>query len=716
MLAEAADGLVLLLSWTGLITILAGVLTGAIFAALPGLGAPNAMALLLPVTFAMEPVQAITFLVAINGATGFLGAVSSILINVPGDGVNAATTLDGYPLSRQGRAGEAIAAAGTSSALGALFGVLVLVISLPVLRTVLLSVGPPEVFAFAVVGVALVASVSRGSTVKGLIAGLIGLLLGTIGLDIIVGEQRFVFGYTRLFDGIPLIPAIIGLFAFPELIQLLTTNQSVSRSGDVVKGGIRTGIIAVLKRPMLLLRSSAIGTGIGIVPGVGGAVSTWIAYFAAQKRSKDPDSFGKGNIEGVIAPEAANDSKEGGTLMPLLALGVPGSITSAILLTALMFHGITPGQRLFANDMPVIFSIIFTLVVANVVVAVVGIAATNYVIKLTMVPIGVLAPIIVVLALLGSYSDQQAAFGIVIALLFGALGYLMVRLDYGRPPLLIGLILLSVVEGNYHTSVRISRGTHDFLFRPVTAMVLILVVLALVGPPLVRWLRKFDSRTRRPDRQPQTGDVSGHEGAESPVGVRGGSDSSDGVASDLAGREMVTELEEDAGAGQEAGMHPGLPALKKVQVGDLIFQGVLLAVCVVLWFETSNYAPESRLFPRMVLAPLFTLTFVALMRDLIRLRDLGAAGSEWMAPTGTRARPAWAAALWILAFPALTALIGMTAAAFVYATGFVLAFQGRSRSLSRALLAVFIGALLASLIHYVFGGTLGIRVPSGIWL
>ena len=272
--------------------------------------------------------------------------------------MNAATTLDGYPLARQGRAGEAIGASATASALGALFGLLILAVSLPFLRQIILVFGPPELFAFSIAGIVLIGTVSTGSRLKGLIAGAGGLMLGTVGYNLVSGEVRYTFSVVPLYDGLPLVAAIVGLFALPELFKLMRTNQSVSETGEVIAGGVSKGIRAVLARPGLLLRSSAMGTVIGLVPGVGSSVASWVAYFSARNASNNPGSFGRGNIEGVIAPDAAIDSKEGGSMMPLLALGIPGSLSTAILLSAFFLHGINPGQQLFRNEMPLIWSII----------------------------------------------------------------------------------------------------------------------------------------------------------------------------------------------------------------------------------------------------------------------------------------------------------------------------------------------------------------------
>ena len=318
MFEGIGEGLGDLMTGSGLAAVLVGTLIGTVVALIPGIGTTMAMALILPVTFGMDRVDAMILLVAVMGASGFAGSITAILFNVPGTAVNAATCLDGYPLARQGKAGVAIGASSAASGLGALFGIAVLIVALPIVRSVVLVFGPPEFFAFTVMGVAMIASVSAQSPLKGAISGLLGMALGMVGTSLLTPFPRYTFDVLQLADGFRLVPALIGLFAIPELYDLAQRGRTISEFTPV-KGGVWQGVREVLKRPLLLLRSSVLGTGIGILPGVGAAVATWVAYFAAVRWSKDPDSFGKGNIEGVIAPEAAIDAKEGGSLLTVLA-------------------------------------------------------------------------------------------------------------------------------------------------------------------------------------------------------------------------------------------------------------------------------------------------------------------------------------------------------------------------------------------------------------
>lgn len=277
MFTGVGDALAIMTTPQGLLILTAGAVIGLVVAIVPGIAGVNAMAILLPLTFVMDQAHAMMFLVTIMAAGGFAGSITSILLNVPGEPVNAATTLDGYPMSRQGKAGVAIAASATASALGAVIGLFVLVLSIPVLRELILFFGPPELFAFAVAGIALIGSATGGSQAKGLIAGGCGMLLGAIGYNSVTGEIRYTGGLLDLYDGVPIIAAVVGLFALPELYKLMRAGESVARTGALVSGGVGEGIREVLRRPGLLIRSSAIGTGLGMVPGVGGAIASWMA-------------------------------------------------------------------------------------------------------------------------------------------------------------------------------------------------------------------------------------------------------------------------------------------------------------------------------------------------------------------------------------------------------------------------------------------------------
>jgi len=658
-----------LLSAEGLLALLAGTLIGLLVSVIPGVSGINAMALLLPVTFTMEPGPALVFLVAIMAAGGFAGSITSIMLNVPGDPVNAATCLDGYPLARQGKAGVAIAASATASAIGAVFGLLLLSLSVPLLRDLILFFGPPELFAFAVAGIALIASVTGSSVRKGLIAGGFGMILGAVGYNDVTGAPRFTGGVLSLYDGIPQVAAIVGLFALPELYQLMRSRQSVSRGGLLVTGGVRTGVAEVLRRPGLVLRSSAIGTVLGIVPGVGGAVAGWMAYFSAQRASKNPQTFGKGNIEGVIAPDSALNSKEGASMMPLLALGVPGSLSTAILLSAFYVHGVSPGQRLFQNEMSLIWALILAMVVVNVATSLLGLVAANQLVKLTLVPVHVLVPLVLVLTLMGSYVETQSFTAILVAFGLGLLGIGMVRYSYPRAPLLVGFILFPLAEQNFFRSQQISRGSFDFLLRPITVTILAITLLALVSPLLWRlWVVR---RARKAGTAPMAeATATGEEDEEQQVSTSGL---------------------------QEAAASAGV-----------------LVVAAGFTVAALAYTAEARAFPLLVLVVLLILSGWGVLRGLARWRTERSAAEARGIPPGE-----WASSLralaWIVVFPILFWLLGAVIGVFVYVAAFMIYYRQRRPDVRSSMMALASAAATAAFVYYAFQDYLGVALPQGLF-
>lgn len=344
--------------WDLMLLMVGAVLFGLIIGVLPGLGGSIAIALLIPLTFNLSPEAAIVVLIAAYGASNFGGSFTSILINTPGEAVNAATTFDGYPLAQQGKAAMAITAAMFCSALGGMIGLVVLDLMIPLARRLVLMFSYPDFFMLAVFGLTVIAVVTQGNTFRGLISAFFGLLLAYIGTDPIVGGERFTFGRDFLWDGIDLVPAIIGLFAVGEALILSQKKESIAGMLKVKSGISWEGITAVFKHFWLFLRSCFIGIYIGMIPGVGGVVASFMAYGTAVQMSKTPEKFGKGAIEGVIAVEAANDSKDGGALLPTLAFGIPGSAAMAVLIGGLIMHGLAPGPEMLTRNIDTTYFLI----------------------------------------------------------------------------------------------------------------------------------------------------------------------------------------------------------------------------------------------------------------------------------------------------------------------------------------------------------------------
>jgi putative tricarboxylic transport membrane protein len=497
MFSALLQGISNVFSWPTILFLFAGSFLGQIFGVLPGLTGSVAMALLISFTFGMTPEQAMALLGGAMGAATFGGSITAILFNTPGTPNNTATCLDGYPLAKQGKAGLALGAGATASAMGALVGLVALMVVIPIMRQIVLAFGPPEFFLLAIFGLTLIAAISEGSFINGLIAGGIGLIITTIGLSPVALDKRFVFGSMYLWDGIKLVPALIGLFAIAEMINLLVRAKTISRSGTLIKGGIFQGIKSVFKNFFLFLRCSVIGTFIGAIPGVGGSVSNFVAYQHAVQTEKN-GTFGQGDVRGVIASEASNDAKDGGALIPALSLGIPGCPTAAMILGGLLIHGIFPGKDLMVDNLPLVFTLIVTLAISNIITSTVGLVLGNQLTKITTMPTTILAPIILVLTSVGAFAYRMNMGDVLVAMLFGLFGYIMIKIDFSRIPVVIALVLGPLAEQSFHTSLDISNGSYAiFITRPYS-IILILLILLGIAFPFLQTFRKNKTRKKAP--------------------------------------------------------------------------------------------------------------------------------------------------------------------------------------------------------------------------
>ena len=486
MFESLATGLALLFTFTGVLYLCLGVVVGFVFGAIPGLGGVTAIALLMPLTFGMEPNHAITLIGGVMGATSFGGSIPAILINAPGIALNAATCFDGYPLARQGKAGLALGAAAAASSLGGLIGVFTLLLVIPMAKQIVLAFGPPEFFMLAMLGLTAIAVSTGGAFLRGLISAAIGLMLAFIGYDAVGGGVRFTAGSEYLWDGIPLVPSLVGIFAIAEMINLTLKGGTVAtQDGTLEVTGVFDGVKAVFKNWPILLRGSAIGTFIGALPGVGGTVASFIAYSAAVQVSKDPESFGKGNIQGVIAPESANNAKDGGSLIPTLSFGIPGSAETAIFLGVLILHGIEPGPMLLLEHQGIIYSLILAVTGSCILSSLIGLSLARHLALITLVDIHVLVPTVVSVALVGVYALQSNMSDVVLTLVFGVLGYLMVRYSYPRITLVIALVLGELAERSFHQSLNMADGEYSVFFtRGISLTLFVLVVVCIAIPAL----------------------------------------------------------------------------------------------------------------------------------------------------------------------------------------------------------------------------------------
>jgi TctA family transporter len=453
MLQAFVDGFFLVLSWNSISLMLLGIAVGFAVGILPGLGGPVTLALMLPFVFTMEGIEAFAFLLGMSAVTATTGDITSILFGVPGEAITASTIVDGHPMAKKGEAGRALGAALTSSLMGALFGAFCLALAIPVVRPLVLSVTSPEFFMLTLLGVSFLAALSGDAVVKGLAAAAIGLQLATVGLDPISGIERYTFGTLYLWDGIRLVPATLGLFAIPELIDLAAKGTSIAETSVGKLGGVLQGVKDTFRHWKLVLRCSAIGAYIGVIPGMGGAVSQWVAYAHAVQTSPDRERFGKGAVEGVLGPGAANNSTLGGALVPTLAFGVPGSVSTAILLGAFIIQGLVPGPPMLqpesqGGNLPLTFSFVWILVLSNIFTVCICFLFLKQLAKITQVRGSLVIPFILLLIYLGGFAENNAFQDLFMVLFFGALGWVMVELDWPRPPLLLGLVLGPLAENN----------------------------------------------------------------------------------------------------------------------------------------------------------------------------------------------------------------------------------------------------------------------------
>jgi len=490
MFESALPALIEIFTWPAPLYLFLGVLLGMAFGILPGLGGPQVLALLLPITYGMDVDLAIVLLIGAMAAVPFGGSIPAILINTPGTGQSAATCFDGFPLAQQGKAGMAIGASATASCLGAIFGAAVLTVLLPIGRQVVLLFSYPEYFMLALMGLSVIIVVSKDSLWKGLIAAILGLMFSTIGYDPVTGSVRFAFGSDHLWDGIRLVPAFIGLFAIGEAFELFLKKGKIAQTEYVGRiSDITAGIKSVFQNFGLFFRCSIIGTIIGIIPGVGGAVSNFIAYGHALQSSKNAENFGKGDIRGVIAPEAANNSKDGGALVPTLIFGIPGSIEMAVLLGALIVLGLEPGPRMMMERPETVLILIYVLVAGNILVSLFGIFGAGMMVKLTYVPATLLAPVVFMLALMGSYLTHGMIFDVIMSLIFGVLAFAMKRFGFSRVAVVIALVLGRLAQKTFHQTLML-WGVKGFFVRPISLGLFIITVAMVLFPYIQAAIRK----------------------------------------------------------------------------------------------------------------------------------------------------------------------------------------------------------------------------------
>ena len=469
-----------------------GVLVGTLVGVLPGIGPQGAMALLLPATFKATPTSSIIMLAGIYYGSQYGGSTTSILVNIPGEPTSLVTCFDGYQMARQGRAGPALGIAAWGSFIAGTLAVIELMCIANPLAKLALSFAPPEYFALICVGLILLTNLARGSTLKALMMTLVGLLIGNIGLDLITGLPRFTFGISELTDGVGLIPILMGLFGITEVFENLEQNLDKREIYQTRIRNLWPSLKDWAEAKWAILRGSCIGLFLGIFPGGGPLLSSFVSYAVEKKVSKHPEKFGKGAIEGVAGPESANNSAAGATMVPLLSLGIPPNVSMAMLYSALIIHGIQPGPLLIKNNPELFWGVIASMYLGNVFLLILNLPLIGIWVQVLKVPYRILFPLILLFCLIGTYAMNNSTFDLFMMILFGVLGYLIKKFGYESAPLILAVVLGPMLEQNLRQSLLLARGSFlIFIIRPISGVILGVAFLLLLTNFLTNVRKKY---------------------------------------------------------------------------------------------------------------------------------------------------------------------------------------------------------------------------------
>ncbi len=572
MVEAFVSGLIQVLSWPAFGFMMIGMAIGWFVGILPGLGGVTTLALMLPFIYTMSPVGAMAFLLGMKSVTSTTGDITSVLFGVPGEGTSTATIIDGYQMTRKGEAGRALGIVLGSSLMGALVGAFALAAIIPVVRPLVLMFAPPEYFLLILVGITFITAVAGRSVIKGFVSAGLGFLVSMVGLDAHHAVPRYTFGWQYLWDGVDIITVALGLFAVPAIIEMAVDpgNPSAKTTGKIT--GVMQGFRDVIQRWWLTIRCSLIGVYIGIVPGIGGGVAQWVSYAHAVQGVKDKRLVGHGAIEGVIGPGAANNATQGGDLVPTIAFGVPGSVPMAILLGAFIITGLVPGPEMLTTKLDVTFSMMWTMVIANIVVVLVTLPFLDQVAKITRVKSSRLIPFILMLVFLGAFAANNDLGDLWMMLGFGALGWTMVKLGWPLPPMALGAVMGGLAENNLWISVESLGAT--WLTRP---MVILLFAVAAFGAIYPFWERKRAGKARSKAQL------------------------------------KATETDEDAAMSGAALVEKPDRTGSGLSILFTLFLAVLFAWAVIV---SRSWPPGARLFPWIAAVPAFLLVVFQLTREL----------------------------------------------------------------------------------------------------
>ena len=482
-------GLAILIDPYVMLMVLLGTVLGIFVGALPGISGSTTIALMLPLTISMGPIPAICFLGAIYCAANFGGSITAILVNAPGDPSASATALEGYKMAEKGQAGLALGISAIASAIGGIVSVVVLIVAAPALARSAYSFGPPEYFALALFGLSMCAAIGGDSPIKNLMAAALGLLIATVGMDLTTGIERFAFGITELSDGIGFVPVLIGLFAVGEMLDQAT--QRHDKPQIAFEDAARVPGWAELKKSnRSIWIGSAVGSFIGVLPALGATTAALIGYNETRRWSKHKEEFGKGSIEGVAGPEAANNAAVGGSMVPTLALGIPGSATTAIILAGLIVQGVRPGPHLFTEQPTLLYAVFASMLAANLFYLVMGLYMARFFARISLIPPAFLWPAVFVLSVIGAYGPNQSIGDVYVMLVAGLVGFLFRRAGFSPAPLIMGLVLGAMVEETLKQSLIIfGDDLTGFLGRPIALVLFVVTATGLLWPVVSRLMR-----------------------------------------------------------------------------------------------------------------------------------------------------------------------------------------------------------------------------------
>lgn len=656
MITAAGQALTAFLDPTLLVMLLAGVLAGAAVGVIPGLGGTGAVALLLPFVYQMDAARAMALLVGAVAVVHTSDTIGAVLLGAPGSASAAVTMMDGHALARQGQAGRALSVAFLSSMAGGLLGAIGLTLSIPIARPLVLAFGAPELLLLSVIGLSLAASLSEGSLYKAVLSGLIGVFVGTIGAAPNVAVYRFTFGQLYLYEGLPLVGVALGIFGLAEIASLVGRKTTIAERVSV-QGGWRQGISDFTEHWRHVLRGALVGIWAGVLPGIGATAGTWMAYGQAVATSKDKRRFGKGDVRGIIGPESANNAVEAGDLIPTLLFGIPGGVPAAMMLGALLVYGIQPGPRIVTDHLDLLYTIVWSFALANVLGAALCFLLSPALARLTYVRFSLLAPALLILMFVGGFSGTENVADILVMIGLGVVGWVMKQAGYPRAPLLIGYVLSQPIERYYFLTVNLYPGT-SWLLRPWTIALGILLVGSIVWSV---WSQ------RRSNAEPLL-PAEAVDGAALPI----------------------VDEDEDARRGDLR--------------WSVAFDVFVLAIFAFVLVQSFTFPGDSALLPRLIGA---VGTPLALLYTVLEIRKLRATRGDPEA-RGVAPHPGLRSFLWMLLLLGLIWVFGWIIAALIFVPVLLLLV---ARSSKRTAL-LYTGGMIVVLL--AFGYILGIDLNSGL--